>query len=142
MSDPLLDGFAILKRMPMEEIERRIEWLESTLEVYKVLKITKSITDGDSPPGFHVPWQSAVDMDAQDKRETAAADAAALAAKKPTQEELIFQIKALLLEKGPTGASDIARSVGIEYTRVHNCLAKQRGIHFVRDGRRWQLLPR
>lgn len=50
----LTDGFKIINSCSMEEIERRIEWLENALCAYKSIQVIKKVM-GMKPEGFQTP---------------------------------------------------------------------------------------
>jgi hypothetical protein len=60
-SDLLTDGFLILARMPIREIEARIAWLEATLASYRTLHMLRVAMES-KPEGLETPptWEQIV----------------------------------------------------------------------------------
>lgn len=63
-ADLLTDGFLLLQRMPIEEIEERINWLEGALTSYKTLLMVRQAME-TKPGGLLLPksWKPIVEKD-------------------------------------------------------------------------------
>lgn len=54
MSKLLTDGFDILARLSVEELEHRVEWLERALAAYKTCLMVRRVMD-NQPPDLKIP---------------------------------------------------------------------------------------
>lgn len=136
-TDLILDGFRLLNRMPVAEIQKRILWLEEALASYRTLLAVRQLMD-NRPEGLTVPpdWESAVDLDRREQaREQQAATAQVGSLKRG-------QLRAAILEhvkKFPKGIHirDVATSLNRSYQSVYKILMTDR-VNYVSIGKcRW-----
>lgn len=129
----LLDGFAILSRLPEEEIKKRIEWLEGALAAYRTLLIVKTVTN-KIPLGMELPqWDSVI------PEEPAAATEANTKKRRPSG-ELRQQITELL-EDRPNGLGhrEISQLLSVPVASIYNELSKGHHHIYVRVDDKWSL---
>lgn len=60
-TDILTDGFQLLRRIPVAELERRIAWLENSLASYRTMLVVRQLMDS-KPEMLQTPpeWESVV----------------------------------------------------------------------------------
>ncbi len=126
-ADILTDGFRLLARISVAEIESRIEWLENALASYKTMLVVKQIM-ARKPGGFETPPE----WEAFDEPTTA--EQATIVPMTETRES----IRRVLLES-PRGlrATDISRQLGVPHSTVAKELERQCGVLYRKNGFIW-----
>lgn len=129
-SDILTDGFRVLRRISIEEIERRVAWLENAVAAYKTLLVVKQVMV-NQPAGLQTP----PDWEPLDKPEPVAESLQ----RTPTGRLRRGQLRPLVVEalkQKPAGAkcAEIARHIGSTVASVNAELQRGRGQLYERIG--------
>lgn len=139
----LTDGFRLLNAIPTEEIERRIDWLESALAAYKTMLVVKVAME-TKPERMDVPddWEAFVPTVTPDPPKVTVPDPEPIAKyQRLPRQESIRRVREFLATKGLHGAktADIGRAIGVTYASASYTMDLSDGVEWYREGKSWIL---